>query len=280
MFNIILYRSQSSFIHNVESSSTSLESSQNTLLECIDKRTSFKYGGSKHTTITKALIYMICRDNMPIRTVEREGFIHFIKTLCPLYKVPSRGTVTTLIEEKYKTCRSQLKTILDDINYVSLTSDICTIINSIRSFLVVTGHFINSSTYTLQSVCFEATQLTDRHTGNNIVDEFNKICEELSLTNKIVSITTDGASNMQKAVELFSNFDSKWVWCFAHITNLIVQSSLKDTTGLDEIISRIKYIVTYFKHGTIASDALRSEQLKSGKSEGEMLYPTQDISTR
>lgn len=41
---------------------------------------------------------------MPTRIVEREGFIYFIKTLCPLYKVPSRSTLTILIEEKYKIC--------------------------------------------------------------------------------------------------------------------------------------------------------------------------------
>lgn len=132
-------------------------------------------------------------------------------------------------------CRSQLKRILDQAHYVSLISDICTITNSTRSFLVITGYFISSETSILQSSCLEAVHLTERHTANNIVEEFHKICEEFSLsTAKIVSITTDGAANMQKAVELFSH--SKWVWCFAHITNLVVQTSLKNTTGLDQII--------------------------------------------
>lgn len=118
----------------VESSSASFVSSyssQNTLLECINKKTSFKRGGSKHIAITiKALIYMICclRDNMPIRMpVERKDFIYFMKMICPLYKVPSRAILTVRIEEKYKTCRSQFKRILDQARYVSSTSDICTI---------------------------------------------------------------------------------------------------------------------------------------------------------
>ncbi|XP_036141262.1 zinc finger BED domain-containing protein 1 isoform X1 [Monomorium pharaonis] len=217
---------------------------------------------------------------MPTRTVEKGGFIQFVKTLCPLFKIPSRSTLTILLEEKYKVCRSQLKEMLDHVHYVSLTSDICTIMNLTRSFLVITGHFINTETYNLESVCLEAVPLTERHTANTITEQFNQICEEYYLNPlKIISITTDGASNMQKAVELFSN-SSKWIWCFAHITNLVVQNSLKNTPELDKIIVQIKRIVTYFKQSTIASDELRTEQIKRGKSEGNIMYLTQDISTR
>lgn len=77
---------------------------------------------------------MLCRDNMPIRTVEKEGFVHFIKTLCPMYKIPSRSTVTILMEQKYDKCKLYLKRLLEEVLYVSLTSDICTIINTTRAF--------------------------------------------------------------------------------------------------------------------------------------------------
>lgn len=272
----MFYRSRSSTHTSVSPS----HSSQSTLLEIINKRASFESGGSKNTTITEALIYMICRDNMSIRCVEREGFSHFVKTICPIYKIPSRSTVTILIEQKYDKCKLYLKDLLSKVHHVSLTSDICTIMNSTRSFLVITSHFINPETSILESICLKAIQLTERHTGENIVKEFYNVCEEFSIyLSKIVCITTDGASNMQKAVELFSN-SSKWIKCFAHVTNLVVQNSLKSTTELEKIIVQIKRIVTYFKHSTIASDALRAEQVKLGRNEGNILYLTQDICTR
>lgn len=74
-----------------------------------------------------------------------------------------------------------------------------------------------------------------------------------------------------KAVKLFSN-SLKWIKCFAHVTNLVVQNSLKSTTELEKIIVQIKRIVMYFKHSTIASDALRAEQVKLGRNEGNILY--------
>lgn len=127
----------------------SSQSSQSTLLEVFNRRISFESGGSRNRAITDALINMICKDNITTRTtrtVKREGFIHFVKILCPLYKIPSRSTLTILLEEKYKMCRSQLKDMLDQVHYISLTSDIYTIINSTKSFLVITGHFLNLKT--------------------------------------------------------------------------------------------------------------------------------------
>ncbi|KYN14525.1 hypothetical protein ALC57_13266 [Trachymyrmex cornetzi] len=78
--------------------------------------------------------------------------------------------------------------------------------NLTRSFLVLTSHFINPETSCFESICLKATQLTERYTGENIAKEFHNICDEFSISpSKISCITTDGASNMQKAVEIFSN---------------------------------------------------------------------------
>lgn len=51
------------------------------LLEIFNKRASFESRESRKTAITDTLILMFYRDNMPIRTVEKEGFVNFIKTL-------------------------------------------------------------------------------------------------------------------------------------------------------------------------------------------------------
>lgn len=107
------------------------------------------------TAITEVLIYMICRDNMPTKTVEREGFLHFVKTLCSMYKIPSRSILTILIEHRYEKCKLYLTRLLHQMHYISLTSDICTITNSTRSFLIITGHFINSETSILESACLK-----------------------------------------------------------------------------------------------------------------------------
>ncbi|XP_071644462.1 zinc finger BED domain-containing protein 4-like [Temnothorax longispinosus] len=61
-----------------------------------------QYGGIKAAEYTNKLIFMIAKDNLPFATVEKEGFLTFMKTVAPLYKIPSRKKITSLIEEKYE----------------------------------------------------------------------------------------------------------------------------------------------------------------------------------
>lgn len=55
-------------------------------------------GGQKTKEINQALIYMICKDNMPFSCVEKSGLRKFVHVLCPRYKLPSRAKV---IKQKY-----------------------------------------------------------------------------------------------------------------------------------------------------------------------------------
>lgn len=61
----------------------------------------FLEGGSKTIAITDALIYMFAKDNMPLSTTEKPGFVHFMRKVAPMYKVPSRKIVTKLVKSKY-----------------------------------------------------------------------------------------------------------------------------------------------------------------------------------
>ncbi|XP_070075783.1 E3 SUMO-protein ligase ZBED1-like isoform X2 [Drosophila takahashii] len=59
---------------------------------------------AKDKNITDSLIKMICKDNMPVRCVEKEGLKGFVKTCVPNYKLPSRSKshtseyISTLLE--------------------------------------------------------------------------------------------------------------------------------------------------------------------------------------
>jgi len=59
-------------------------------------------GGTKAAEFTNHLIFMIAKDNLPFATVEKEGFRTFMKIIAPLYKIPNRKKITSLVEEKYQ----------------------------------------------------------------------------------------------------------------------------------------------------------------------------------
>lgn len=44
---------------------------------------------------------MICKDNLPLNTTEKEGFKYFMQGIEPLYKIPGRKAITSMIDDKY-----------------------------------------------------------------------------------------------------------------------------------------------------------------------------------
>ncbi|XP_044586625.1 zinc finger BED domain-containing protein 6-like [Cotesia glomerata] len=214
----------------------------------------------------------------------KSGLKKFVRTVSPLYKLPCRKTVTSLIENRYNTTKSILIKRIDEADFVSFTSDILTITNSTRSFLVLTVHFIDSTkgnnSTSLQSINLCAQKLSQSHTAEYIKEIWNGICEEFEIDkSKIVSISTDGGANMVAAVRLFLGNDYR-IPCMAHSLNLIVDGVLREVHAFSALCDHVKSIVTFFKQSVNASDQLRAEQIASGKKEGEALTLIQAVSTR
>ena len=72
--------------------------------------------------ITQRICGMIERDMMPISTTEGEGFRELIQFMEPGYNIPSRATITSHLEARYKNKKAKLKTLLSAAN-VALTTD-------------------------------------------------------------------------------------------------------------------------------------------------------------
>ncbi|XP_047513431.1 E3 SUMO-protein ligase ZBED1-like isoform X1 [Pieris napi] len=255
---------------------------QTTLIDMFERSSSYEAGGHKTSQINQALIYMICKDNMPLSCVEKSGLKRFMSVICPRYKIPSRTTITGLMEQRYATTKAILKQKLSEINNIALTSDILTLTNSTRSFIVVTAHFLNTAnncTPEHEMVTLTARRMYQAHTADYIKECFENITDEFTIEKDcILSITTDGGANMVAAVKKFLE-DGKRIPCMAHLLNLIVDGATRDNAPVLEIANRVKAIVTYFKQSVNAMDDLRAEQ-EGQKKEGEVLTLIQSVSTR
>ncbi|KAJ8720573.1 hypothetical protein PYW08_006038 [Mythimna loreyi] len=260
--------------------SKSAKLKQQTVLQLFEKSASYDDGGERHVAITQSLVFMIIKDNLPLSCVEKEGLKQFVHVACPRYKLPSRFKVTDLIEQRYSTTKAILINHLQETRYLTMSSDIVTITNSTRSFLIITVHFLNVADESLNSCCLTAHYMTEGHTGEYIKDCFENITSDFSIDkSKIVNFSTDNGSNMVAAVNLFLG-TKKRIPCVAHTINLIIDGVLKNNTNFSNLADQIKRIVTYFKHSVSASDELRSEQLAEGKKEGQILMLIQAVSTR
>jgi len=203
---------------------------------------------------------MLAKDNLPLSTTEKPGFVHFMQKAAPMYKVPSRKIVTKLVQSKYEVLSSLVKSKLSNIEYITITADIWTDIINTTSFLGMTAHFLNNSKLDLESITIGVLELADNHTSDHISEWFEKQLNEWGIQkDKVVNVVTDSGANIKSAVKKTFNTIGvdKHLPCFAHTLNLVTQRSLNDHEDVQNIISKIKAIVTFFKHSVNASDELR-----------------------
>ncbi|XP_017024331.1 E3 SUMO-protein ligase ZBED1-like isoform X2 [Drosophila kikkawai] len=169
-----------------------------TISESFKSAAAFKENGHKTKEISEAIIYMICKDNMPVRCVEKEGLRGLLKKCVPHFKMPSRSTVTTMIEEKYIQCVGAVVKILSSVQDFAFTCDAVTIPNSTRSFLTITAHFIANDS--LNAICLAASrmdQVSDVAKPDDVFDDF------MSSHNSSILKEVRSASEENKELKLY-----------------------------------------------------------------------------
>lgn len=237
--------------------------------------TAYKKGGSKEGKVTNSIIYFVTVDDLPLSTTEKKGFQHLMKTICPSYSVPSRNTITRLIDSKYEIISNILKEKLYNIQNYCLTTDVWTDVMNTRSYLGLTCHFFEEGS--LKSIAIGIQVLDDNHSSYYLQNIIKTLCVDWKIeSNKIVAILTDNGANIVKAVHDFVG-KNKHLPCFAHTLNLVIQKAVEETRSLDAIIGKVKNIVTFFKHSVSAHDELVKLQKNSDKSPKILV---QEVTTR
>ncbi|GES80816.1 zinc finger BED domain-containing protein RICESLEEPER 2-like [Rhizophagus clarus] len=175
------------------------------------------------------------------------------------YKVSKNGSTSSLwkhIKSKHDDLYLEINQITDALNKLeiseyekehiktelqkipgkfSFTLDGWTSRNQL-SFLGITIHWITSN-WKLKSTVLDFFHIEGPHSGENIASKFFEILKEFNLLPKILGVSTDNASNMNKMLSKFEQickyegfkFDAKnqHVRCLVHIINLAVQIILK-----------------------------------------------------
>lgn len=95
--------------------------------------------------------------------VKVRGFNAFVKGFDPCYKIPSRkrlleGTITAM----YNTCQNEIKTALQNVHSVVLTTDMWTS-RSTMGYLAVTCHFVDN--WEMWECLLESRRVNKQHPG-------------------------------------------------------------------------------------------------------------------
>lgn len=106
----------------------------------------------------------------------------------------------------------------------------------------------------MDSCLLGCIQFPTAHTAANISSKIQQICKEWGITNKVAAVVIDNAPNMVAAIRQ-SHF--RYIPCFAHTLNLIVQHSIQK---IGNVIEKCKNIVQFFKHSSTGLAKLQEIQ--------------------
>lgn len=95
---------------------------------------------------TEAVIYYVCKDNQPFSTVDGKGFRYMLSRICP-HEIPTRNTIKKYIDDKFDYLSMWFKEKIENAENISVTTDAWTDAYTMKSFLGITIHFLNGSTF-------------------------------------------------------------------------------------------------------------------------------------
>jgi len=123
------------------------------------------------------------------------GFKNLMSLLEPNYKIPNQKTISNLIEKLHEDKVNYTKNLLESINSIALSIDGCS--QAIDSYITYTGHYINKN-WALCNVTLSIKEIIELHTTNHLKEDIVELLDEWNITNKVIDITHDHASNIYK----------------------------------------------------------------------------------
>ncbi|XP_060857667.1 uncharacterized protein LOC132935209 isoform X1 [Metopolophium dirhodum] len=156
--------------------------------------------------ITDLTFAYIVEEMRPLVTCEKPAFKRLIKGLCGLgdtTSLPDRRVMSNELNNKYTSYITMLTDLIAKQNFICTTADIWSCNN--KSYLGMTGHFIDEHTYIRHSYILGCRRIKGSHTFLNITEIMNEITHTYNIQNSKISHTvTDNASNFGKAFRTYS----------------------------------------------------------------------------
>lgn len=223
----------------------------------LNKVKCYENGSARKNAIDEAIMRMIAIDIQPFSVLEDKGFCELVHLLDPRYKIPSKKFFrNVLLENKYDDMKSLLKSMLQNVSHVALTTD-CWTSKAVDGYITVTCHFINSR-FELKSAVLATQKLLTptNHTAKSMAETLQAVMTEWDVYKKVVCVVTDNDATIKKSCEILQ---LKNLPCCSHTLNLIVQEALK-LPSLNDIFCKCKRIVAFFKSSTVANAKLKEAQ--------------------
>ncbi|XP_066567854.1 E3 SUMO-protein ligase ZBED1 isoform X3 [Amia ocellicauda] len=232
----------------------------------------FKHADSPSTSIsekrerdiTDDILAFIALDMRPITVIEGEGFQKLMKTLEPLYTIPTRETILTEISHKYAMVKTRVFNLIKQCTAVSFTTDIWTSFR-MEAYMTVSCHLITED-WRLENYVLETKELAETaiYTAANISERLSQVVDAYEIPpRKRLAVVHDNTANMVLCIERLQ-IEEPWekmysVRCAGHVLQHCVNLALQ-VEPVSRTIAAARRLVGHFQRSATAAAALKVKQ--------------------
>jgi len=152
-------------------------------------------------SVDNAVLNFIVQGLQPFSVVELPAFQSLVTDLQPKGTVMSRTTVRRKLHNATMLMKEKVKEAMRATSYIATTTDCWSARR--RSFIGITAHWLDPSSFKRHSAALACRQLKGSHTFDVLAGALNDIHLEYEIREKIVRTTTDNGSNFIKAFRVF-----------------------------------------------------------------------------
>ncbi|XP_011080812.1 zinc finger BED domain-containing protein RICESLEEPER 2-like [Sesamum indicum] len=209
-----------------------------------------KFGMEK---MKESVAHWILMHEHPFSIVEEEGFNLMQRRGMPKWREITRNTAKTYCINVYEAEKKKMKSLLKNVNKISLTTNCWKSKNQKIGYMVITGHWIDES-WQLQKRVLNFVHIPPPYRDLEIANAIWRCLENWGIDGKIHTISVDNASANDSAIENLKIYVKNkrrllcegklfHVRCCAHILNLIAQDGLSDIKDIVDVIrDSVEYV--------------------------------------
>uniref|UniRef100_A0A0K2TA40 Zinc finger BED domaincontaining protein 1like [Maylandia zebra] n=1 Tax=Lepeophtheirus salmonis TaxID=72036 RepID=A0A0K2TA40_LEPSM len=213
---------------------------------------------TRNKDITEGIAFHLAKDMVPINTVSKEGFKKMVHTLDKSYKIPPPSYFYQVaIPKLFNKCKMDVAITVREIDFFAITIDHWSS-RTIEIYISLTVHFVTKN-FDMKTCCLQTFFLPqEQYPENNIAEQIRGALEEWDLEeDQQVCVTTDNASNMINALELYGRMHLQ---CFMHMLHMAIENAVKSDSRINSAISGCNKLVSYFSLSLSKRRALEQVQ--------------------
>jgi len=158
---------------------------QSSVYTAFERDSEWDFNDPRSMKIHQLIARMIAVDNQPLSVVSNDGFRAFMQGVEPRYKLPSESYLRQVaVPELCRSLKTKIAAVVEDVQYISLTTNTWTTSVCSESLMSLTGHWLDV-TFTRRSAILQTSHLPVSHTAANIKTKFIDMVEDWKLDEKV-----------------------------------------------------------------------------------------------